>query len=125
MSRRFSFRSIAVMFSSLTNREVNMSFIPTQMDLVLVSAGAALTIGGAVRIFGSNWLFASFHHVAGFALRRRGISTALLGAAASTGLAAAHALGVQPVEMGDAVSWFQSQFSGLSEAAELLEAVQD
>lgn len=102
-----------------------MSFLPTEMDLVLVSAGTALVIGSAVRIFGSRWLFASFRHIAGFALRRRGISTALLGAAASTGLAAAHALGVQALEMGDAVGWFQSQFSGLSEAAELIEAAQD
>lgn len=102
-----------------------MSIIPTEMDLVLVSAGTALIIGSAIRIFGSKWLFDTARLIAGFAVRRRGVSTALLGAAASTGLTAASALGVQPLEMGDAVSWFQSQFSGLADAAELLEAVQD
>ncbi|WP_109261467.1 hypothetical protein [Hyphobacterium indicum] len=102
-----------------------MSFLPTEMDLVLVSAGAALIIGSAVRLFGSRWLFDSLRHIVGFVLRRRGVSTALLGAAASTGLAAASALGVQPVEMGDAVSWFQSQVSGLTGAAQWLEAARD
>ncbi len=97
-----------------------MSFLATETDLALVSAGTALLIGSAVRISGSKWLFDGLRHIAGHALRRRGVVTALLGVAASTGLAAASALGVQPVEMGDAVSWFQLRFSGLTEAAELL-----
>jgi len=102
-----------------------MEFLPANMDLVLVSSGAALIIGSAVRVFGSQWLFTLLRHVAGFLVRRRGISTAILGAAASTGLAAASALGVQPPEMGDAVSWFQSQFSDVMQAAELAEVLPD
>lgn len=102
-----------------------MSIIPAEMDLVLVSAGTALIIGSAVRIFGSEWLFDGLRHMARFAVRRRGVTTALLGAAASTGLAAASALGVQPLEMGDAVGWFQSHFTDLSDAAGLIETLQD
>jgi hypothetical protein len=102
-----------------------MDYLPTQMDVVLVSAGAALIIGGAVRVFGSKWLFTGLRHIAGFVMRRRGVSTAILGAAASTGLAAASVLGIQPLEMGDAVSWFQSQFSDVSQAMDLIEAVSD
>jgi hypothetical protein len=102
-----------------------MDYLPTQMDVVFVSAGAALIIGGAVRVFGSKWLFTGLRHVAGFVMRRRGVSTAILGAAASTGLAAASAFGIQPPEMGDAVSWFQSQFFDVTQAAELIEAISD
>lgn len=102
-----------------------MDLLPDYLDIIPVAALCALLIGGAVRAFGSRWLFDSVRHIAGFAVRRRGVSTALLGAAASTGLAAASALGVQPLEMGDAVGWFQSQFSGLSDTAGLIEALQE
>jgi len=102
-----------------------METLPANMDLVLVSSGAALIIGSAVRIFGSKWVFTALRHIAGFAMRRRGVSTAILGAVASTGLAAASALGIQPVEMGDAVGWFQLQFSDVAQAAALLDAMPD
>ena len=102
-----------------------MEFLPDYLDIIPVAALCALLIGGAVRAFGSKWLFTALRHVAGFAMRRRGVSTALLGATASAGLAAASALGVQPVEMGDAVGWFQSQFLDMAQAAELIDALPD
>jgi len=102
-----------------------MNFIPDQLELVAVSAGAALIVGSLVRIFGSRWLFMALRHGAGFLMRRRGVSTAVLGVAASGGLAAASAIGLQPPEFGDAVSWFQGQFNGLGETMQLLEALGD
>ena len=102
-----------------------MNLIPEELALVAVSAGLALIIGSLVRIFGAKWLFTALRHVGGFAMRRRGVSTAVLGATASAGLAAASAFGIQPPELGDAVSWFQSQFMDVEQAAELYEAVND
>lgn len=102
-----------------------MNLLPEELELVAVSAGLALVIGSLVRIFGAKWLFSILRHLGGFALRRRAVSTAVLGATASAGLAAASAFGLQPPELGDAVSWFQSQFTDIGQAAELFEAVND
>ncbi|MEE2527291.1 hypothetical protein V0U79_13070 [Hyphobacterium sp. HN65] len=102
-----------------------MNLIPAELDLVAVSAGSALIMGSVVRIFGARWLFSILRHVGGFAMRRRAVSTAVLGATASAGLAAASAFGLQPPEFGDAVGWFQSQFAGLDAAAEMFEAMND
>jgi hypothetical protein len=71
-----------------------MTSIPADLDLVAVSAAAALLMGGAVRMFGSAWLFTALRLAGGAALRRRGASTILLGVTASAGLAVAHAVGL-------------------------------
>ena len=99
--------------------------ISAEFDLVAVSASAALVLGGSVRLFGARWLFACLRQVAGLAMRRRGVSTALLGITASAGLAAASAIGLQPPEFTNAVSWFHGQFSDVQAVAEHSEGVID
>jgi hypothetical protein len=100
-----------------------MEILPAHLDIIPVAAFCALLIGGAVRVSGSQWMFTALRFLAGFAMRRRGASTALLGATASAGLAAASALGVQPLDMGDAVSWFQTPFLDAARAAERMDAL--
>ncbi|WP_421784851.1 hypothetical protein [Hyphobacterium sp.] len=71
-----------------------MTHIPGDLQLVLVSALAALIVGGGVRVFGARWLLMAIWHAGGAAIRRRGVFTLLLGATASAGLAAVQAAGL-------------------------------
>ena len=82
-----------------------MTLLPAELDLVIVSALFALVLGGAVRLFGARWLLVSLGRAGGFAMRRRGLSTALLGATASAGLAVANAIGLQAPGLAGGFNW--------------------
>ncbi|MEE2565587.1 hypothetical protein [Hyphobacterium marinum] len=86
--------------------------IPAELQIALVSAAIALPVGGAVVLFGAGPVLTTLARAARFTLRRRRLATLALGAAASGGLAAANAVGLEPVVTGDAVAWFQSQIDG-------------
>ncbi|WP_421789369.1 hypothetical protein [Hyphobacterium sp.] len=90
-----------------------------------VSAGLALMIGGAVRLFGSQWLFTMVRRGLGLAIRRRGLMTGLLGGVASAGLATASATGLEPPAFTDAVSWLQVQFEPFATTAQQGESLPD
>ena len=81
----------------------------SELQLATVSAAVALVVGGSVAVFGHGPVLRLIGRLAGFAVRRRGLTTLLLGSLASGGIAAANAVGLEPPAATDAVMWFQGQ----------------
>lgn len=81
----------------------------SELQLAIVSATVAVAVGGSVALFGHGPVLGLIGRLAGVALRRRRLTTLLLGSMASGGIAAANAIGLEPAAATDAVSWFHNQ----------------
>ena len=71
--------------------------IPAELQLVAVSASAALLVGGSVSLFGVQPVAGALFQVGRFVMRRRRLMTMTLGILATSGVTLANLVGITPV----------------------------
>jgi len=71
--------------------------IPAELQLVAVSASAALLVGGSVSLFGLQPVAGALFQVGRFVMRRRRLMTMTLGVLATSGVTLANMVGMAPI----------------------------